>query len=415
MRTPIITHERHIDRRPPARFALAICECLAIVVALASSAHGQTLLTGEFDDIPLGRELIDAPRVPTLTELRAAVAKPEIEAVLMFKLYGDANNHYVPVWSADGQSLSFQRSDARAGKSKLLLFTDLTRSQPTSVGEQLNAYDFMFRWGINAPGSWSFCRLQSSPTSSQICFSTDGAKLEVKATGAQRRAMPSLYRRTDGIWRLLYEQDGNVMHQAWNEAQQVEPPRTLAQGSAPRWSKSGASFTYLRLSNPGTAQTSELLVRQLLEERDLPVIASRSGRLRGPSWSPPEQHVACFFCEVGERQPWRIAVARVGESPSVQLVGDDVVVDQDFDSEGPGWDHSGRGLWYFTHAQRQDAYYPLVSTNIETGQSRVIHYPKRITTPTSLAVNPASGVPEIAIVAHDKKPQDVFVVFMNHE
>jgi hypothetical protein len=71
-------------------------------------------------------------------------------------------------------------------------------------------------------------------------------------------------------------------------------------------------------------------------------------------------------------------------------------------------------VWFFSHGRREQAYYPLVAADRETGQSLVVHYPRRCTTPNDLAVNPATAVPEMAFVAVDGLTQDLFVLFLNH-
>jgi hypothetical protein len=63
---------------------------------------------------------------------------------------------------------------------------------------------------------------------------------------------------------------------------------------------------------------------------------------------------------------------------------------------------------------RKQAYYPLLAADVTTGKIDVIDYPNRCTTPYDLAVNPVTEVPEVAFMAHDGLPQDLFIVFMNH-
>ena len=96
------------------------------------------------------------------------------------------------------------------------------------------------------------------------------------------------------------------------------------------------------------------------------------------------------------------------------MIGDDVMVNPDFESEGPSWEPSGQRLWYFSHAQREGAYYPLVATDLETGKTQTIHYTKRCTTPSDLAVNPAAKAPEMVFVGHEGLTQDLYVVILNH-
>ena len=66
------------------------------------------------------------------------------------------------------------------------------------------------------------------------------------------------------------------------------------------------------------------------------------------------------------------------------------------------------------HQRREQAYYPLVAADRETGESLVVHYPRRVTTPRDLALNPDTAIPELAMVGLDGRSQDLFILFLNH-
>ena len=411
----------HLQRRAAAtrsafcaaRWGLRGLLLLAACLTPASSASAQRLLPGEFSDISLGRQLIEPARFPTISELRAALSKPQVSTVMMLKLYADGNNHYLPVWAPDGQGLAFQRSDVSANLSKLLVFSPLSQEKPTLLSDNRDNYDYMFRWGINSPRSMVFARIEGASRSSQICFSADGTKVEVRSTGKGRIALPTLYRRTDGIWRLYYERAGEIVQDSWSDASPQSKLTSLARGLNPRWSYDGTRLLYLRDSGSKTTPP-EVVVHDVTTEQEVVLPSPRTGTIRSPVWSASGDYVGFFVREPGENKPWRIHVCAAGKGTPGRAVGDEVVVNVNFESEGPSFEPSGRRVWYFSAGHRQQAYFPLVGAAVNTGETVVVDYPNRCTTPVDLAVNPASEIPEMAFAAHDGLPQDVFVVLLNH-
>ena len=385
--------------------------CLAI---LPPSLHGADLLDGEFSDIDVGRQLLEPARFPTVKEFRKAVQNPSISAVLMFKLFAGSDNHHLPVFSYDGQRLAFQRSNVEDKSSKLLVFSELSQADPVLLTDRPEAYDYMFRWAINSPGGLAFVRIDSTRATTQILFSPDGVNLKDKISSGGRHRFPALYHRTDGIWRMLYEQDDRLMHEAWNDEGQIGDPLMLAQATSPRWSRDGRRVLMARRKPQSTPAAYEMVVRDLAKETELLLPAGQEGTVRSPSWSPDCEAAAFYVREPGERMPWRIRVCPTTANAGGTTLGNNVVVNSVFESEGPAWEPSGRRIWFFSHEHQQQAYYPLVATDVQTGQAAVVDYPNRCTTPSDLAINTTSSVPEIAFVAHDGRPKDLFVVFLNH-
>jgi Tol biopolymer transport system component len=224
--------------------------------------------------------------------------------------------------------------------------------------------------------------------------------------------MPALYERTDRIWRLAYEQEGQVMHEAFDAEARVADPLSLGRGTSPRWASDGFRLLMLRGRSGGQLAAYDVVVRNLRTEKEL-VLADK-GVLRGPVWSPDEQSAAFYVRDPGDNKPWRIQVASAVEERKVHDLGADVVVNENFESEGPSWEPGGRRIWFFSKQHRKEGYYPLVAADVASGKLAVVDYPSRCTTPFDLAINPVTEAPELVFVAHDGLPQDVFVLFLNH-
>jgi hypothetical protein len=378
-------------------------------------AAGQ-LLPGEFGSIDLGREVIEPTRFPTIRELRAAVRKPEIATVLMLKLFTSGDNHHLPVFSGDGRRLAFQRSDVEARSSKLLLFPLLSAAEPKMLTDRPGVYDYMFRWGVNSPNSFAFIRIDPGKSATRILVSTGGRDPGERPLDEKRRRFPALYRRTDGIWRLAYEEEGRLMHEAWDDQDRpVHQPLMLAYGTAPRWSQDGYRVLMVRRRpEDGGLSNSEIVVRNLRTEEDRVLCDSPREMVRDPCWSPDEQAAGFYVRTGGEGSPWRIRVCPIDENAPAKTLGEDVVVNPDFESFGPAWDPEGRTVWFFSQKHSREAYYPLVGADVETGNLATVDYPNCCTTPHDLAINPTNPVPEMAFVAHDGLPKDLFIVFLNH-
>jgi hypothetical protein len=379
-------------------------------------AGAAELLPGEFGDIDLGRQLIEPRSFPTIGELRKAVDDPEMKPVLMFKLFTSGDNHHLPVFSFDGRRLAFQRSDARARSSKLLLFPSLDQPQPVLLSDNADVYDYLFCWAINAPAGYAFVRIHPGWPATEVYVSEEGGAPEAKTPSPARRLAPSLFRRTDDIWRLVYEQDGELVHQAWNQDGPVEEPTVLAKGASPRWSRDGYRLLAARphdASNPASGY--DLVVRNLRTEEEVAVYTNAGETIRSPCWSPDERSAAFYVRNGGEGRPWRIAVGSIDRPSDRRVLGEDVVVNKVFESGGPAWEPSGRRIWFFSHPHQRQAYYPVIAADVATGELKVIDYPPTCTTPGDLVINPrATAVPELAFAGHDGLPRDLFVLFLNH-
>ncbi len=381
----------------------------------AGAVSGADLLEGEFGDVDLGRQLIEPDRFPTIRQLREAVSQPEITSVLMLKLFTSGDNHHLPIWSGDGRRLAFLRSDSGARASKLLLFSSLAQPQPALLTDRPDAYDYMFRWGVNAPESFVFARINPARGTTQVCFSGDGQAPEPKTEAVGRHVFPALYRRTDGIWRLVYEEDGQLVHEAWNEQGAVDRPLALVRGTSARWSRDGYRLLLAHERfRRGKLASYDIVVRNLRTETNVVLSAGEEGIVRSPTWSPDEEYAAFHVRAPGENQPWRLRICPIAEDATGITVADEVVVNPDFESEGPAWEPSSRRVWFFSQRRRQQAYHPLVAADVRSGEILAVDYPRRCTTPGDLAVNPATAVPEMAFAAHDGLPRDLFIVFLNH-
>jgi len=408
---------RQTSRPDPRWFAALVVAGLVVGVFAASQpgpVRAAELLDGEIASVDLGRELIEPKRLPSVQELRALVRKPEISTVLMLKLFTSGDNHHLPVFSDDGRRLALQRSDVQAQSSKLLVYSTLSQADPTMLTDNPAAYDYMFRWGINGPGSFGFVRIDSGKSATRIFTSTGGSPHE-RVGGDKRRRFPALYRRTDGIWRLVYEEEGRLMQEAFTDKGPVHEPLMLAHATSPCWSRDGSRLLMARRrSDNSRLPTYETVVWNLRTEEGLPLAASQDEIVRSPCWSPDEQAAAFYVRQGGEGKPWRIRVCPIAEGGAGTTVGDDVVVNPDFDSQGPAWEPGGRRVWFFSHEHSREAYYPLMAADVKTGELTSVDYPNCCTTPHDLAVNPTNLVPEIAFVAHDGLPKDLFIVFLNH-
>lgn len=391
---------------------------VAAVLLGAAVAPAAELLDGEFGDIELGRRLIEPQRLPTIGELRRAVRQSEIRTVLMFAMSDGSDGHescHLPIFSGDGRRLVFQRGDVRSESSKLLLFGSLDQARPKLLTDQPGTYDYMFRWAVNSPDSYAFARIHVGRQATQVYVSTGGKPPQKRTSGQSRHVLPALYGRTDGIWRLVYEAQGTVMHQAWDAHGPIEEDRKLAAGTTPRWSRDGSRLllAYQRFGGDG-GPGHEMVLRDLRTEQDRVLPAGEAGEVRSPCFSPQESHAAFYVRPGGRGKPWRIRVCPLLQEGPDRTLGQDVVVNADFNWEGPAWQADGRRIWFFSNRHQRQAYHPLVAADVRSGETVLVDYPQRCTTPNDLAINPATAVPEMAFVAHEGQPQELFVVFLNH-
>lgn len=372
------------------------------------------LLDGEFGEIDLGRRLIEPSRMPTLRELREAVRRPEIAPVLMLKLFGNGKNQHLPVWSGDGLRLAFQRSEVDIRSSRLLTYASMSKSEPALLTNENDVYDYMFRWAVNEPENYTFVRIRGDSPNTRIFMAGRDGKPQAKLAREGRYGFPAAYLRTDGIWRLVYQESGQVVHQAWNADGPVEEPVALLRGTAPCWSRDGTRLLAAR-QRPGrdTDPVFDVVVWNLRTEKETLLPAGTEGVVRSPVWSPDEERAAFYVRQFGEGKPWRVRVSPVDGSEGRTLAAP-VVVNMMFESACPAWEPAGRRVWFFSEEQHQQAYYPIVAADAQTGAFTVVHYPRRCTNPSDLAINPQTAVPEVAMVGHDGLPQDLFILFFNH-
>jgi len=381
---------------------------------LGAEAPADGLLPGEFGDVDLGRPLVEPARFPTIRELRQSVGRPEIRPVLVFKLFSSGDNHHLPAWSEDGQRLALQQSDLSGESSRLLVFGSLAEARPARLTDRPRAYDYMFRWAVNAPASYSFVRIESAIAGSRVEVSLEGRRPECRTPEPGRRDGPALCRRADGAWCLVYSEKGDLMRRVWNDSGPSEKPQTLTRGSAPRWSRDGQRLLLVRERPGGNTPACDVVVRNLGTETEVLLAGGEEGMVRSPTWSPDERYAAFYVRRPGESQPWRIRVAPADAHGPAITLADNVVVNLDFASEGPSWEPSSRRVWFFSHEHRAQAYYPMAAAEVPSGKLTLVDYPARCTTPNDLAVHPRSIVPEIALVAHDGLPQDLLLVLCNH-
>jgi hypothetical protein len=240
--------------------------------------------------------------------------------------------------------------------------------------------------------------------------STDGGPAAPRTSGDGRHLMPALYERTDGIWRMAYEKDGQVMLEAWRGEDIFDEPFALCRGTSPRWSASGAALLLARAR--GAKLGAFDIVMRVLPDKETQL--STSEVVRSPAWSPDERFAAFFAKDAGDNKPWRIEVASLTGQAKARPLVDEVVVNPSFDADEPTWEPSSRRVWCFSHRHRQQTYYPLVAVDVESGQQQVVDYPQRCTNPGDLAINPKTFVPELVFVGHDGLPQDVYVLLLNH-
>lgn len=386
---------------------------LGFSLALIAPANAQ-LLDGEFGDIDLGREMLAPDKFPSLRELREVVSRPRIEFVMMIKLHADeSHNHHLPVWSHDGLRLAFQQSRVGVSSSKLLLFGSLAAEKPTLLSERGDDYDYTFRWGLNHPASFVFARIEAASEKTRLFYSDGEGVITPRTPQGGRFFYPSLYERTDGVHWLAYEKKGEIVHHAWSGEEGIE--RAVARGTSPRWSRDGRRLLMARQAGlSGSVGSYDIVVRHLREETDT-VLSSKQGVVvRTPAWSPDETQAAFYESDTRDGAPWRIQVAATNGRGNAATLVDDVIVNPDFKSEGPAWDASGERIWCFSHAHREQEFYPLVAANIATGNVTLVQYPRRATSPRDVSVNPVTAIPELAFVAHDGLTRDLFVVLLNH-
>ena len=391
--------------------SLLVCACLTPIAA------AQTALKGEFSDINLGRELIGTKRFPTIEELRAACAKPEIETVLMFKVHGDTSQHQLPIWSPDGRRLALQRSvgdkgSGPAGSSQVLLFDSLTQATPRPVQAPSQSYDYMFRWDRNGTDAFVFARIEAGSPVTRLLVSAEERELEPRTDADARSLNPTLFVRDTSLFWMVYEVGDGLIQQAWSGKENQR--RSLGEGSSPRFNRDGTRLLILRRdATSGRLGAREVGILDLRDSKFVSLLRPGAGVVRSATWSPDERFAAYYYRESSDAAPWRIE-AQATDGSGGRTLADNVVINPDYTTEGPSWEPTGRRVWYFTHTLREQEYYPIAATELVTGATIRVDYPRSVTSPQDLAVNPVTTVPELAFVANRGLPRDLFVVFCNH-
>jgi len=405
--------------------ALFICTpfiCAPFICApLARQAVAQ-LVPGEFSNIQLDRELAGFDHFPTIAELRAKAAMPAHTPVLMLRLnHSENNQHHMPVWSPDGKRLAFQQSagvSATASDSKVFVFPSLAYKAPILLTSEPKAYDYMFRWGLGKPGIFVFSRLSPGGNGARVMYSagydTAGqGKVESKTGSDAMHEYPSVYAQTDGVMRLAYEVKGAVMQSAWN-ADRSGAAAQVSPGGSPRWSRDGVRLLMLRGRTRSDRVTAyDVVIRNLKTGQEHVAAHPETGTLRSPVWSPAENRIAYFARDPGSNQPWRIEYCN-SAGGGVRKAAADVVVNNSFKSEGPAWSPDGGQLWFFSHAFKTQAYFPLRMFDCNSSAAISIRYPDVCSAPSDVALNPSSKIPEIAFTGKDGQSRDLFVLLLNH-
>jgi hypothetical protein len=88
-----------------------------------------------------------------------------------------------------------------------------------------------------------------------------------------------------------------------------------------------------------------------------------------------------------------------------------VATEDSFDSVGPAWLSSGKGLLYLVRTSEAGGHYPLRWSFMDK-EGGEIEYPVELTTANDLAVSPERGVMEVAFVATRRLAQDVYVMIV---
>ena len=247
------------------RFSMKITYlfCFALIPLLNSNGIAQeSILDGEYTDIKFGRELINRKSFPTVKEFEEYAVRNDKSLVLMFSLFKSDNNLLNPIWSTDGNRLSFQNVENDRRISTLFAYNHLGTKDPTALSESRDAYDYMFRWGIGNPSAFIYTRLGAAGGKATFLgnFNTnirDGAvthaSLKSRKLGLQGNlyANPAIYVRTDKIARIAFDQGVKVLRVATKIPGKASTPREVIQGQTPRWSRDGRRLLTIERDTSG--------------------------------------------------------------------------------------------------------------------------------------------------------------------
>ena len=290
-----------MDAKIPAAMPALIRLVILAIAFSTRPAAAQDLLDGEFGDIDLGRKLVEPARFPTIRQLRRLAAQPQMSAVLMLKLFGDDNNHHIPIWSSDGQRLAFQRTARQRGEQAAAVCLAGRRAAHAA---QHAAGRLRPDVSLGAEQSGEFCvrpHRWLAANDRDSVFSGE-RNASSRATSRGQSLYPSLFERTDGVKWLAFERDGQIFHQAWTSGQSEEQP--VARGTSPRWSRDGRSLLIARESGDRPGDVSNSGPQCGSSHAQESVLSTPTGVfLRSPTWSPHERHVACYIRDPGDNTP----------------------------------------------------------------------------------------------------------------
>jgi len=387
-------------------------------------------LSGEFGGIDIGRDIVGRSSFPTISEFRKIVSDPSIKTALAIKLLADEDNHSLPQWSNDGRRLALQNVNKRKQTSIISIFWQMSDAKPVLITKDDNAYDYMFRWGLNRHNSFVFSRLPQRGGATEFWGYLSRATSYISEEERRRAATnmkpqkfnvdgfayshPALYVRSDRVIRLVFENNKELMQAAAaTDNYKFGKQKKITKGAVPRWSLNGHQLLALNLTK-GRVGASELILIDLKKNNNESLVHDDSLLLRSPAWSPDNKYASCFFRRRGGNLKWSIQIAATDDSGIGRVISDDVVVNPDFTTAGPSWEPSGKRVWYFSKNNRRQAHYPFVATDVQSGKKVVVDYPDVITSPMDLTLNPVTKVPEVAFVGKQGGTDDVFVVFLNH-
>lgn len=390
--------------RPLLFFAVTIC----LVFGTPAGADEPQYLPGELP-ITLGRELVGSDRVPTLLEIEEAVAKPEVGALMLFRLHQDSNNHYAPAWSRDGQSLAYLQADIDQRTCKVLVLRKLHGISPETIYGDSGTYEHMPAWG---PGRrLVFASNHGDDREENIHLWQPDSDPEVLTSGGGAKALPQLQQGGAGA-QMLYRRTDHfeLLNWSWRRAGQ-QRERNLGLADEMRLSPDGAKLAVIR-SSGSLGQGQELAVRQLNSQSDTRLPVPEGHLLRNVVWSPDGRWLA-FWARPLNGFEWGMWTCGESGNPRPSELQGGVRVQEDFRHVSPAWSSDSRRLW-FTLSRGEQSYYPLQWIHPDgTGQGQV-DYSKELTTALDVAVCPAPSSAALSFVAVSRRSLEVYVMLLNH-
>ncbi len=391
------------------RHAVSVCKPIAVMIVLALAtirgADGQ-LLPGEIE-IDLGDRLVYPSKSPTVAEIAKAVEADQPTAIIVLKLHQDKNNHYAPVWSSDGGSIAFLRSDLTVGTRKTVM-QKLGGSAITLYNDR-TSFEDLASW-CSGPRNLLVFDSNNEPAGRHNVHLTtldgppqritdDSGVVDFPAMHAGPRKNYLVFRRDRELYRAVYEV-GTVA---------AESIDSIGEGEEAYPSPNGKLLAVVRRSELGN--TYRLDLREMMGSREKRLHTAEGAIIRNPRFSPDNRYIA-FHSRRIDQTDWAIWVVPAnGSSPAKSLVSD-IRAQEDFRHVGPSWGPKSQGLWYFAGANNQ-AHYALRFVDIQSGQSIDIDYPSNITSASDVAINPHSDRPLIIFAGHTKKPRDIFAMLLS--